>query len=103
VPSESTFSRAFGKFAEIGLGERVRQPLGGHISQDASAFEGRKKPTAKPKPFELAPLKKRPLSGRGARPQSSSGADRQLLKLISVSDVKRGVIGPDYPESGFLR
>jgi len=57
IPSESTFSRAFAEFAEMGLGEKVHQALVaqwvtpelvGHISRDATAIEGREKPRAKP-------------------------------------------------------
>ena len=53
IPSEATFSRAFGEFAQQGLGERVHavlvaayaQPeLVGHISRDATAIRGREKP-----------------------------------------------------------
>ena len=67
IPSESTFSRAFAEFAEIGLGDRVHEALVaqwvtpelvGHISRDATAIEGREKPTLKPKPPKPAPRKK---------------------------------------------
>ena len=63
VPSEATFSRAFAEFAEIGLGDRVHEALVGQwvspelvgdISRDATAIEGREKPTAKPKPPKAA-------------------------------------------------
>ncbi len=56
IPSESTFSRAFGKFANSGLGERVHEALVerslkmelvGHISRDSTAIEGREKPVKK--------------------------------------------------------
>ena len=59
VPSESTFSRAWAEFAEIGLGEKVYQALVvqwmtpelvGHISRDATAIKGRGKSVAKPRP-----------------------------------------------------
>ena len=51
VPSESTFSRAWAEFAEIGLGEKVHPALVaqwmtpelvGHISRDATAIKDRK-------------------------------------------------------------
>ena len=50
IPSESTFSRAFGEFAASGLGARVHDTLVkeylageliGHISRDATAIIGR--------------------------------------------------------------
>ena len=82
VPSESTFSRAFAEFAEMGLGEKVHQVLVehwvkpglvGHISQDATAIQSRKKPMAKPKPPKPAPRKMgRPR--RGALPQTGDEA-----------------------------
>ena len=59
VPSESTFSRAWAEFAEIGLGEKVHPALVaqwmtpelvGHISRDATAIKGRGKSVAKPQP-----------------------------------------------------
>jgi hypothetical protein len=87
VPSESTFSRAFGEFAENGLGDRVHQvlvehwvkpELVGHISRDATAIEGREKPTAKPKPPKPAPRKKgRPRRGEVREPQPETRLQRQ--------------------------
>ena len=87
VPSESTFSRAFGEFAEIGLGEKVHQALVaqwvtpelvGHISRDATAIEGREKPTAKPKPPKPAPRKKgRPRRGEVREPKPETRLERQ--------------------------
>jgi hypothetical protein len=53
VPSESTFSRAFGEFARSELPSRVhealikrthKERLVGHISRDATAIEAREKP-----------------------------------------------------------
>jgi hypothetical protein len=58
IPSEATFSRAFAEFAKTGLGDRVhealverclRSELGGHISRDSTAIEGREKPRKKRK------------------------------------------------------
>ena len=91
VPSESTFSRAFGEFAEIGLGEKVHQALVaqwvtpelvGHISRDATAIKGREKPAVKPRPEKPAPREKRPPPpGRGARTQrgNASGASMPAI------------------------
>ena len=53
VPSESTFSRAFGMFAETRLLDRVHEAIAKrhlsgeivwHISRDATAIEGRERP-----------------------------------------------------------
>jgi hypothetical protein len=87
VPSESTFSRAFGKFAEMGLGEKVHQALVaqwvspelvGHISRDATAIKGREKPPAKPKPPKPAPRKKgRPCRGEVREPKPETRLERQ--------------------------
>jgi hypothetical protein len=87
IPSESTFSRAFAEFAEMGLGEKVHQALVtqwvppelvGHISRDATAIKGREKPTAKPKPRKPAPRKKgRPAVGRCEKPKAETRLERQ--------------------------
>jgi hypothetical protein len=66
VPSDSTFSRAFGEFADSGLGERVHEALVdrslktelvGHISRDATAVEAREKPVKKPPKQNPSPNK----------------------------------------------
>jgi hypothetical protein len=87
IPSESVFSRAFAEFAEIGLGDRVHAALVkqwvspelvGHISRDATAIEGREKPTAKPKPPKPAPRKKgRPRRGEVREPKPETRLERQ--------------------------
>jgi hypothetical protein len=87
IPSEATFSRAFAEFAEIGLGEKVhaalvrqwvKPGLVGHISRDATAIEGREKPTAKPKPPKAAPQKKgRPRRGEVREPKPETRLQRQ--------------------------
>jgi len=77
IPSESTFSRAFGEFAESGLGERVhdalverclKPELVGHISRDSTAIEGREKPVKKP-PKEKPVPKKRGRRAKGEQCQ----------------------------------
>jgi hypothetical protein len=80
VPSESTFSRAFAEFAELGLGEKVHQALVehwvkpglvGHISRDATAIRGREKPAARSRPPKPAPRKKgRPRRGEVREPKT---------------------------------
>jgi len=91
IPSEATFSRAFKEFAKIGLGEKVHQALVaqwvtpelvGHISRDATAIEGREKPTAKPKPPKPAPRKKgRPRRGEVREPKPETRLERQCRQL----------------------
>jgi hypothetical protein len=69
IPDETVFSRAFAEFAHNEFGQRVHaaliektqgERLIGHISRDASAIEGREKPTPKPKPeptVDVSPAK----------------------------------------------
>ena len=54
IPSEATFSRAFGAFADSALPSRLHEALIehtlhdhliGHLSRDSTAIEGREKPT----------------------------------------------------------
>jgi len=87
IPSEATFSRAFGEFAALGLGERVHEALVaqwlkpelvGHISRDATAIEGREKPQAKVRPPKPAPRKSgRPRRGEVREPQPETRLQRQ--------------------------
>jgi hypothetical protein len=58
IPSESTFSRAFGEFSkgqlpsvihEAMIRNYLKDKLIGHISRDATAIKGREKPIEKPK------------------------------------------------------
>lgn len=67
IPSESTFSRAFGDFARDGLAQTVhgamiertiKDNLFGHASMDATAIDAREKPVPKPQQ-EPAPKAKR--------------------------------------------
>jgi hypothetical protein len=88
IPSEATFSRAFAEFAEIGVGDRVHEALVaqwvkpelvGHISRDATAIEGREKPTTKPKPPKPAPRKRgRPRRGEVREPKPETRLQRQV-------------------------
>ena len=57
VPSEATFSRAFGEFAESDLPGRLHEALlewtleghlAGHVSRDSTAIAGRERPALKP-------------------------------------------------------
>ncbi len=95
IPSEATFSRAFAEFAEIGLGEKVHEALVrqwvkpglvGHISRDATAIEGREKPTAKPKPPKPAPRKKgRPRRGEVREPKPETRLKRQCRQSAAAA------------------
>jgi len=88
IPSESVFSRAFGEFAEMKLGEKVHEALVeqfakpglvGHISRDATAIEGREKPLAKMRPPKPAPRKKgRPRRGEVREPKPETRLQRQV-------------------------
>jgi Transposase DDE domain/Transposase domain (DUF772) len=87
VPSEATFSRAFGEFARHGLGERVHETLVaryvkpelvGHISRDATAIRGQEKPTPKERPPKPAPRKKGPRRrGEVRAPKPETQLERQ--------------------------
>ena len=88
IPSESTFSRAFGEFVESGLGERVHEALVerclkpelvGHISRDATAIEGREKPVKKQPREKAAPKKRgRPAKGEEREPKEQTRLKRQV-------------------------
>jgi hypothetical protein len=80
-------ARAFGEFAEIGLGEKVHQALVtqwvtpelvGHISRDATAIRGREKAVIKPRPEKPAPRKKGlPRRGEVREPKPETRPERQ--------------------------
>ena len=87
IPSESTFSRAFGEFAETRLGERLHEAmverclkpeLVGHISRDSTAIEGREKAAKKPPKEKPAPGKRgRPAKGEERTPKEPTRLERQ--------------------------
>jgi hypothetical protein len=95
VPSESTFSRAFAEFAAIGLGEKVHQALVehwvkpvlvGHISRDATAIQGREKPTARLRPPKPAPRKKGPRRrGEVRAPKPETRVERQCRQSAAAA------------------
>lgn len=78
VPHESKFSRGFAEFVQSALPVRVHEALVqeyqaerlvGHISRDASAIEGREKPTPRPKEAAPpAPKRKRGRRKKGEAP-----------------------------------
>jgi hypothetical protein len=93
IPSEATFSRAFGEFARYGLGERVHEALVaryvkpelvGHISRDATAIWGREKPMARVRPPKPPPRKKGPLRrGEVRAPKPETRLERQCRQSVA--------------------
>ena len=91
LPSEATFSRAFAGFAEGALPSRLHQALiedtmaeqlVGHVSRDATAIEGREKPTPKPKqPAKPKRKRGRPRKGE-ERPKNPSRLERQQTMTL---------------------
>jgi transposase len=93
IPSESTFSRAFEEFAEMGLAQKTHQSLiekherdrlVGHISRDATDIEGREKASKREKKKEApAPARKRGRPKKGESRQSK--APGRLEKQVEMS------------------
>ena len=98
IPSEATFSRAFAGFAESALPSRLhealiehtmQQQLVGHVSRDATAIEGREKPTPKPKQA-AKPKRKRGRPRKGEeRPKEPSRLQRMTLPEM-LDDLPHG-------------
>lgn len=91
IPSESTFSRAFGEFAETQLAERVHERLikstmgeivVGHISRDSTAIESREKPKKKEKKEKKKDRKKR---GRAKKGEEKPKEETRLERHIKMS------------------
>jgi len=120
VPSEATFSRAFGEFAKAGLGvvvhdALVKEHLGteliGHVSRDSTAIVGREKPSKKIKRAMVAKKKGRPAKGDIRQPpepkrldlQRTQSAEEAICLLPSVCDrgVKRNAKGYTETWNGF--
>lgn len=100
IPSESTFSRAFGEFSENELSSRLHEffikenhsgRLIGHISRDATAISAREVAAKKPKEEEVEKPKKRkrgrPKKGeeRVKEPEDFTRLERQVG--ISVQEM----------------
>ena len=102
IPSESTFSRAFAEFAEIGLPQRVHEALIKktygetativlHNSRDSTAIEGREKPLQAIKPEVPArdqkPVRKkgRPKKGEESSPKEPTRIEKQ--KTMSFEEM----------------
>ncbi len=119
MPGESTFSRAFGEFAESRLPEAVHKStinnhmsdhLIGHISRDSSKITAREKPAAKPAVKDvLKPKRKRgrPKKGEFVPPKELSRIERQqsmtieemLSDLPTVCDRGTKINSKGYKES----
>ena len=91
VPSEATFSRAFGEFAESDLPGRLHEALlewtleghlAGHVSRDSTAIAGRERPAFKP----AAKAKRKRGRGRPPkgeqRPKEPRRLERQTLMTL---------------------
>ena len=94
VPSEATFSRAFGEFAKVGLGviihdslvkEHLSAELIGHVSRDSTAIVGREKPAKKVKQPKVAKKKGRPAKGEERPPVEPKRLDIQLNQSAQES------------------
>jgi hypothetical protein len=120
VPSEATFSRAFGEFAKAGLGvivhdalvkEYLSTELIGHVSRDSTAIIGRERPAKKIKRAKVAKKKGRPAKGDIRQPpepkrldlQRTQSAEEAIALLSSVCDrgVKRNAKGYTETWNGF--
>ena len=89
IPSESTFSRAFGEFAESSLGTRAHDALVhdylageliGHISRDATAIIGREKPAKKVKAPKVKRKRGRPAQGEVREPLPVKRLEKQVTQ-----------------------
>jgi hypothetical protein len=88
IPSESTFSRAFGDFAEGKLPEKVHEAivkahgsrkLGGHISRDATAIAAREKAVKKPVEEKTEPVVRK--KGRPRQGEQREKTDKEMKRL----------------------
>ena len=87
IPSEATFSRAFGAFADSALPSRLHEALidhtqqghlVGHLSRDSTAIEGREKPKPKPpQPPKSKRKRGRPRKGEQRPPKEPRRLERQ--------------------------
>ena len=115
VPSEATFSRAFGEFAEGDLPGRLHEALlertleshlAGHVSKDSTAIAGREKPApkaapaAKPKRRVGRPPKgeQRPKELSRLQRQGSMTLEEMLEELPKACDIGVKSTGKGYME-----
>lgn len=120
VPSEATFSRAFGEYAKAGLGmivhdglvkEHLGEELIGHVSRDSTAIMGREKPARKIKAPKVAKKRGRPAKGEIRPPaepkrldvQRTQTAQEAMAQLPKVCDrgVKKNAKGYTQAWNGY--
>lgn len=120
VPSEATFSRAFGEFAKAGLGVKVHDALVkehlsseliGHVSRDSTAIVGREKPEKRIKQVKIAKKKGRPAKGDIRQPAAPKRLEVQrnqtaeeaiaLLPTVCNRGVKKNAKGYKETWNGF--
>ncbi len=104
VPSESTFSRAFGEFATSALPGRLHEAviaktqgarLVGHISRDATAIEAREQTPRKQK-TEPRPKRKR---GRPKKGEERPKAPRERRRLERQGEMSLSEMLADLPRA----
>ena len=98
IPSDSTFSRAFAKFAESDLSGRMHEALVkefigdsivGHVSRDSTAIPAREKPTPKCK-SDQKPMKRkrgRPRKGEERPPKDKTRLERQAAGDMTLEQM----------------
>jgi len=97
VPDETVISRAFAELAHSEFPQRVHAALVektekprliGHISRDATAIEGREKPTPKPQP-EALPVARPPRrkKGEAKRPEQMTRLERQCSGSMTTKQM----------------
>ena len=100
LPSASTFSRAFARFAhdelpqqlhEVLIQARCGPRLAGHVSRDATAIEVRERPAPKPQPAPLPPRKMgRPRKGEVRVPVPTKIEQQKTRSLAeNLADLPR--------------
>lgn len=99
IPSESTFSRAFGEFAQDGLAQTVhavmiettvKDKLFGHSSIDATAIDGREKPVPKPRPAPAPEIKGK--RGRRKKREQAPPPDPKRIELQPHRSLEENVL-----------
>ncbi len=96
IPSEATFSRCFGEFAQVKLSEKIHESvvkahegarLIGHVSRDATAIEAREHAVKKEEPAgpveeKPAPKRGRPRAGETREPKAEKRLERQVRQIL---------------------
>jgi hypothetical protein len=102
IPSASTFSRAFARFAHDPLPQQLHEALikalcgpklVGHVSRDSTAIEVRERPAPKPKREPPPPRKiGRPKKGEVRAPAPLSKIEQQKTRSLTenLADLPRG-------------